>query len=269
MRLLPEDEVRFSVDDMVFRESTISRLALVLVLVGIIVGASVAFAQGSLPWGPYLVIACGTGFFAIVFGYTLLRTFSAANWLLAANPRRMLIRLRSYLHRTPVGEAGVLELPFSEVAAVRMSRKTMMVPSGDGGSTKYATTYLDVLLQSDAGEELKECLKRCRMRQGFQHFPVSLPDPRTLRLEWRSDQSGIRPGMRKALDHLRHCVEVLDPLTESRDFTSPMLQPSKEMEAQVLELVEQGNRIPAIKLVRKAYGLSLSEATRFVDELRG
>ena len=42
-----------------------------------------------------------------------------------------------------------------------------------------------------------------------------------------------------------------------------------ELEDYLLELVESGDRMSAIKLVRVRYGYGLTEARRFVDELAG
>ena len=44
---------------------------------------------------------------------------------------------------------------------------------------------------------------------------------------------------------------------------------SAELEDYLLELVESGDRMSAVKLVRVRYGYGLTEARRFVDELAG
>ena len=88
-----------------------------------------------------------------------------------------------------------------------------------------------------------------------------------LRIEWRSPSDIVTPGIKKALVKLKEegiRIETLQK--EVIDLTCDRTNP-KRMEDNILHLAERGNLLAATKLARQAYGLSLTEAKVFVEDL--
>ncbi len=67
--------------------------------------------------------------------------------------------------------------------------------------------------------------------------------------------------------------QVPIPLAESQkeveDYSQKRLRKQKIKEDELLNLIEQGDSLGAIRLVRKSFGMSLIEAKEFVDEMAG
>jgi ribosomal protein L7/L12 len=61
----------------------------------------------------------------------------------------------------------------------------------------------------------------------------------------------------------------VESVEEHVDFTTLKEREPQEQEARLIELVETGQTIVAIKLARSLYGLNLTDAKTFVDGLSG
>ena len=98
MRFVPSERVRFTPGYVIFRQSVRAPLAAMLLLLLAAVGLFLAGIAGGLP-----VVVAGPGgssllLFSALSAVMVRRARSPANWLLACDGRRVLIKFRSYLN---------------------------------------------------------------------------------------------------------------------------------------------------------------------------
>ena len=99
------------------------------------------------------------------------------------------------------------------------------------------------------------------------HYPVSVAENRTIRIEWQSPCDKIQPGINKAIALLADRGINIEPLSkEVLDMTLTSSEKT-DMEDRILFLAQRGEIIAATKLARKAMGMRLPDAKKFVEDL--
>jgi hypothetical protein len=203
--------------------------------------------------------------------------FRPSNWLAMLADDGMYLKYRSYLnHHFPDTEPCVVFIPFRELRAARLVRSAQTTPAVKGSNR---TTRHRTLVRLDLREperQLAEALAKERALRGprverwygssagrFRHYPVRLSSPAELEVEW--------PARRPATEFLGMLATHVDveSVEEHVDFTTLKEREPQEQEARLIELVETGQTIVAIKLARSLYGLNLTDAKTFVDGLSG
>lgn len=154
-----------------------------------------------------------------------------------------------------------------------------MTPSSDSGSTQYTLRSLDLELTHDATDELAAAMHEDRHRPPPQRhyfgigvttrptvFPVSLPAADRIRLTWRG---GHGHWVTPSLDHALRQLEFHIPLAESTRQDNPDWRElgDRELDDRILQLVQSGAKIDAMKLLSSRRGYTTTEAKKFVDEL--
>ena len=142
-------------------------------------------------------------------------------------------------------------------------------------------TYLDLVIFCDNLAQLQERLKYertlkpyrkigfCTVSSRAEHCPVTIVGDRTIRIEWRSPQSFVLPGVKKAIDLLARQNVYIDVLEkEILDYTKKESHDPKEQEGKILELAEKGKIIAATRLAKETYNSdTTTEAKQFVESL--
>jgi hypothetical protein len=203
--------------------------------------------------------------------------FLPSNWLAIVDRDGVYLKYRSYLnHHFPDAEPSVVFVPFRELRSARLVRSTQTTPAikGQNATTRRRTLVRLALRQDEP--TLAEALANERSLRGprverwygastgrFRHHPVRMSTPAELEIEW-----AVRPPATEFLAMLATHIEV-ESIDERVDFTTLKQRDPQEQEARLIELVESGQAIVAIKLARSLYGLGLSEAKAFVDGLSG
>ena len=85
-----------------------------------------------------------------------------------------------------------------------------------------------------------------------------------MRIEWE-----VQPSLEEFLREVGQYVSVRPTTDTFVDFTKLKTQPKPDQERRLIELVEAGNRIDAVRTARYLYAFNLNEAIRFIDELAG
>ncbi len=110
--------------------------------------------------------------------------------------------------------------------------------------------------------------KRVSSSSRARHYPVSVVDGKTIRIEWRSPQEFVVPGVKRAIAALGRQNVTIDSLKrEVVDLTGDREGERRSMDDKILHLAERGNLMAATKLARRVYKLSLTEAKQFVEEM--
>jgi hypothetical protein len=274
MRFVPSERVRFTPADVIFRQSVRAPLAAMLLLLLAAVGLFLAGIAGRLP---AVVSGLGGGsllLFSALSAVMVRRARSPANWLLACDGRRVLIKFRSYLNATfPAEVAHVLEIVLADVEAVQATQSELRGQDSARETFRERLLFLDVRLKPGADlSELQERLRGERQlrsgRTAWRHYPVSVLDDRTIRIEWRSKRTRIVPGIDRALPLLGGAAHQAHGPREYVELGGAGRKvESTEAMHQVRALAEQGRIVEATLLAKRAFGWSTAEARQRIEEL--
>jgi hypothetical protein len=205
-----------------------------------------------------------------------LRALAPDTWLMRYNARVMLIKIAPIWRRDAAG-ACVAELSRDEIEWVRAYRRTTITHE-PGGDVRVRRTfrfrgYLEIKLRGGDLKDLRACIATAGA-PGAQYgcttsggVPVSVTDEGLVRLQWYGPESVVAPSLKKTITLLGKGLPVHDAVSQTDDFTKATADKQK-MQQHIIELVAEGQVIPAITLARHCYGYSLTEAHQFVEDLR-
>src|ERR1700756_2511205 len=204
--------------------------------------------------------------------------FHPLNWLVRAGDEGLFIHFRSYLndHLSP-DDPTVVFLAYSEIRSARGVREHVTKPDMNGRSTTEIQHWVELELATDTAA-LVDALGTERGRPAamekrwygnsstlYLDYPVQMQTPPFLRIHWQ-----VVPGAAVLLNALRlRGVEIAPEIKVSEDFFALQNLPAAEQEKRLRELNERGQTMAAIYMARRLYGCNLTEATNFVNGLRG
>lgn len=234
------------------------------------------YAVGKVPLLIMLLFVSTLLFFMLLPVGSLRRSFQSTNWLLAVGLDRLWIKYRSYLNsHFPPEDLQIVELLFSEIKSVCLVRQKEITYVGPGNKsrTQFAK-YLEFILYEPFSPELPAALQAERnvkdnpdkkIRYRSLDYPLQTKGNNSFRV----CMSGIRPGWKAVLRNLEtNGITITPERRETLDYTLP-LEDKKQMDDQLINLVEQGKTLAAVKLARRRYGMGLTDARQFVKELSG
>ena len=226
-----------------------------------------------MPWwiwivaGPILLIVFLIYLFILIAMWRYVTAcFRRTNCVMKLSFEGVYLQFRSYLnHHFPDEGPTVVFLPWTEITACQKTIHHTKGTDSDGDTVTRAARYLDLHLKHTDTEALRKAIAKetARKRQGkerskmrFHHAPVQVPEPGVVRVEWRGSkmlkalqsQVTVRPQRRTGVGH--------------DDTDTPI-----DFDAQIISMIEQGEHMPAVRTARHHYGMSLSEARDFVDDL--
>lgn len=269
MRLRTINDTPLKPLDRVFRQSRTCSSIPVIGGVGMVgLGVFLITVQPALGY----LVAGFSGLMLLPFGFSFISTYRSENWLFRYSPPRLLIKIRSYQnHRLSDDDPVVLEIDTSEVAWIRKLREKVITSGTENEPTCEARTYLELKLKHDNLAELESQIaaerKRSHKGSKWLHYPVQVSGACTIRVEWRGPSAWITPKVEMAIEMLRSTVEVRAEEMDLRDYTVAPADKAAQDE-QILELVERGQHIAAMKVARARYGYSLKQAKEFVEGLQ-
>jgi hypothetical protein len=209
------------------------------------------------------------------------KAFRRSNWLLQIAPDGLWINLRSYQNHRFASAPVVLFVPYAEIAsvaehAVKRSDRT----SGSSNRSTWTDRFLDIRLREPAipelGAEIAEERRRKVTREFFStglkshsranHVPVTVPNDTTIRVTWRGKGDYVVPNLETVLNELSEYCTVDSP-TE-RNLADVEAMTPDQIDSLILERVEHGETIAAMKLLEEKKGFTTTEAKNFVDELK-
>jgi len=188
------------------------------------------------------------------------------HWVMKVGQGGVWLQLRSYLnHSFEDNDDTALFLGFDELAgAGRVDEKRVGREEGE----TQVVSMLELVVDGDL-EEVERALARERARKGprtsflgitsttrAHHRPVFVARPGRIRVEWR--------GKRMLRVLAQSGVAILPPRTEAGPW-GPV--PREAVDDRIVELLERGERIEAILLLRDTHGMTLAEAKAFVEDL--
>jgi short subunit dehydrogenase-like uncharacterized protein len=263
--------------DFVCRESAL--LKWVLLLAFLMGAAAIWFAPAKLLWLKILVSST-LAVLALLAIVWLRATFDDQNWLVRLGDAGLRVKFRSYLNRRwPSEDVVVVQLDRREIEFVRAAHERVISHAANNGHNSGTQTesfgYLELKLRDDVDlSELKQRLAEERDRKPpsgrakFHDVPVRVVDDHIVRITWSSVSRRTTPRLTTAVQR----VGALAPIAPLLRFETDLrVTPtgSRQREDLILQLVERGKTIHAIRETRRLYGYPLAEAKQFVDSLAG
>ncbi len=278
MKTHPGCDVAPDGSGLVCRETRLGGLILAMIVSAAFLGPTIFFWIRGI-W--FFFVVLGLASLVIVpmlIGDVRLR-FRQTNWTLWAPPGKLLVNLRSYQDRSAMEMPSVVELADHEVAEIRRHEHRYSTSSGQGRTTFTKLVSLDIVLRTpDDGTLAKliadrratpqpwQKLAGMRSRSNVTLHSVTLPAPDVLRIAWTGGRNhAITPGVNRVLRELETRIHVGEPVLKVEGSGDKLRD--ADIDDRILSLVQAGNRIDAIKILRLERGYSLVEAKQFVDEL--
>ena len=280
MLLLSLNEIDLNNDYRRFKQSAIAQLAFLLIILGLMILTGWLITKNRLSIFEYIFISVFSLiwlFFAIIIFNSFRKSLAKTNWVLAIGLSSVYVKFRSYLNcDLPENDKQIASFPCSEIASINIT-KQRIISYGSGNSTRTSFhTFLDINFARTDLTPLKmqikeERQKRIKTKHGSlkrNHYPVSVVDQDTLRIEWRSPTDIVVPGIKKVISEFqKYNVEIGPIVKEVIDTTGQNKQEKSKAEDNILKLAERGNIIAATKLTRKTYKMNLKDARDFVESL--
>jgi len=282
MQLLNLKDVQLTVQERIFKESALVQFLAGLIGVGFVVAMFLGYRYEKLPFYVFVLSSIVPVLFSAICFRHCAKATASNNWLLAIGPDRMLIKFRSYLNpHLPADDPQVVSLPFSEIEAAQITKeKIRYYGSRENSKTTEYQTHLDLHIKTESLQPLQERLKYersiktykdsgiCKSSTKANHYPVSVPDNNTIRIQWRSPGTHIIPGIKRAADLLARQQVIIKPVQRrTSDYTKKGVQDSEKADERILELAERGKIFAATRLAKQVYDYDTTQARKFVDSL--
>jgi hypothetical protein len=255
-------------------------LALTIVLaVAAIIGATRLWSESWLGAGILGWLSLWFLIFFFILRSVLRARLRPTNWLVRVTDDGLLVKFRSYLnYHFASDDKIVLHLSFSDVEWIREHKVQRTIPGGAGTNPETSRQrYVELKVNEALAEELERHLAQERLRKGpmrpkwrgngysfSRHYPLQIVEKELVRIEW-----GVRPRIGEFLNQIQPYIAVRQGARTSIDFRELESVSRAEQEARLVELVETGDRMKAVRAARHLYKMNLTEAVRFVEDLKG
>lgn len=213
-------------------------------------------------------------FWSVVFAALCQKTLRArlrpSAWLVRIQTDGLLVKFRSYLnYHFPSDDLTVFSIPFCDIEWMHEDRiEGKLLGTTREDDMRYRHRCAELKVANELTSELHPYLARERElksgRSFSRHYPVQIVNEGVVRIEWE-----VQPSLEEFLREVGQYVSVRPTTDTFVDFTKLKTQPKPEQERRLIELVEAGNRIDAVRTARYLYDFNLNEAVRFIDELAG
>jgi hypothetical protein len=216
----------------------------------------------------------------LMFLSSALAALRSSNWILIATADGLFIKLRSYMdYRLPKSDKIVAFIPKPEIKKLTfIQQQNRKIGNKDIPADTHLSSDIIVEIQT-YGSDLA-MLADSLTSEKQQYSKTWFPGVRTkakgsalqvhanenkLRIDWHTRRGKLRPGATSA-------EPILSRLLPTDDMTTPEELPIDSLpkpaqKERLKEMVLRGDTIDAIALCRQIYGLSLTDAHKFVTEL--
>jgi hypothetical protein len=224
MKLLPLDSSNRSRSTSRYRQSPVSNAVAALVFLSISLCLVAWHLVGDLPM-IILVLSggCCALFSSLCFA-NFKKSLSPDNWIVSLSPDHIQIKFRSYLNgHFPADDPQVAAFELTEILSANITKQTRSTPSSNNRKSTSFHTFLDLKVSGDL-LSLKQQLNYERSLKGTKqgrigtsshralHEPVTVIKPQTVRIEWRSPNDRVIPGIKVAIKQLSRLGVTIGPL---------------------------------------------------------
>jgi hypothetical protein len=264
----------------IFKQSMLPHAIALISFTGLSVGFICWHHFGNCPLNIALIFGGFMGLFVLYTFSILKKTLAPSNWLLTLESDRISIKFRSYLNaHFPDTDPQIVRLPLKEIESARITKQRITQYGFSGRRQTAFHTFLDLNIPEQVLSPLQEQLKHERnmeppltgkfvkSRSKSNHYPVSVAGEHTIRIEWRSPHDQIHPNVPRVISLLADRGIKIDPLSKEVLDMTLTSSDKRQMEDRILFLAQRGDVLSATKLARQAFGMNLTDAKNFVEEL--
>lgn len=198
--------------------------------------------------------------------------FRRSNWVMKLTFGGPYLKFRSYLnHHFPDDVPTVLYLRWADITAAQKSLVPARTRDSDGNPVTYDRPFLDLHLNRDVPEAIKQAIAAEASRQPpkkhgssmrFHDTPVQVPEPGVVRVEWRG---------RKMLRALRRYVTIrpkrlVTQPCDDKPVRRTSARSADHHKKQIVKLIQQVNCVADIQKAQDPNDTSPTEAASFVDD---
>lgn len=274
MRFVDEKAIAGIKPIQVFRESLAVHFFWPIALFAAASGIMAAIGAGALEpaMGFLAALLGGIGLVTAVANLPLLR---ATNWLALTTDEGVYIKLRSYLNRHIRDDAPtIFFVPADEIAGARAVTEKRIEHFPPARRNHSQLRHIDIVLQPGAdtsavaeavaAERASQPAAGVLFGEKLAAYPVAVPEPGVVRMEWRSRDSAVAPGLGRALAILGRFGPTLEPLTVHVDYANKAHH--DELDALLDVYIREGKTARAVRIAQERYGLGAAEAVLLVEE---
>lgn len=201
-------------------------------------------------------------------------SFRSDNWVMIVSPHAVYAKYRSHLnHHFDAESFTVVRFSLDDIVmAGKRIEAVRTVGFSRGSHVTRWLRFLELTLTDEIDlAPLAEAIATERQREApserlafgvtsrhkVRHYPVKvLAERRAVCIEWHGD--------RMLRELARNGVPIATPHQVRLSCTGDALE---ALETQILDLLERGMYLSAIRLAQRAYGCSYTEAKQFIDDL--
>lgn len=272
MRMLRLDEVRFGPDDVVFKENPMQAF---LFTGGFAAGALLflfLWIKGDVDAFLGIMMIAFFGGFAWYMGNVARKAARPANWLMAVNGQRVLVKFRSYLNTMhPETDPQVLEIALDEIASVQENELVIHSAGYKGKTATSRQRSLDLRLPRADLRPLAERLEVERewKRTGMsiKDWPVAIPEENQIRVNFSANVSHVKPEVGEAVRMIATRAQARPRVSLVVDLRHPQDLLPHQRDMAVRALAHSGHYLQALQLTRDLYGVKDAEAREYVAKL--
>lgn len=221
-----------------------------------------------------------SGLAGLMFLSSALAALRSSNWTFQATADGLYIKLRSYMdYRLPKSDKIIAFIPKSEIKKLTfVHQKNRKLGNKHNSSDSYLSN--DIIFEIKTyGSDLSKLSDRFA-REKQRYSPTWVPGVRTkakgaalqihaneniLLIDWRTRRTRLQPGINSAEPILSRLFPTQNVHTSEEAPIDTLSD--HEQKVRLKEMVQRGDKIDAIALCREIYGLSMTDAHRFVTEL--
>ena len=190
-----------------------------------------------------------------------------------------MVKYRSYLNPSlPAQDPIVVFVEFSEIESIRQHHIDRNIPGSTVGDDELRSrVYAELQLRETSHvKELQTHLATERQARGpymktwyggrntavARHYPVQVSNEGLVRIEW-----SVRPRLSRFIADMSPYLQTVPAVRSSVDYRQAAGFTRKEQEEILLELLEAGDRIGAVRSAKHLYGFDTTRAVQFLEEL--
>jgi len=219
------------------------------------------------------------GIFALVLIKVLRDRLRPTNWLVRVQTAGLMVKYHSYLNPSlPEQDPIAVFIEFSEIESIREHRIDRNIPGSTVGDDELRShVYAELQLRDTSQvKELQLHLAAERQAHGphiktwyggretavTRHYPVQVTSAGLVRIEW-----SVRPRLPRFIEAIGPYLHAAPAVRSSLDYRQAGNLARKEQEEILLELLEAGDRIGAVRAAKHLYGFDTTRAVQFLEEL--
>lgn len=266
MKLLKISEVEIKPEYELYKQSTFWSLFAVVFFVLSMLGIIIWGISGGIPIGMMIFSASGLVIFILIFFSSYKKSLKPENWAVYLTDKHIFIKFRSFLNTAyPEDDPQVVCFKYSEIGSFFKGKETRTTPTMSGTKQIEYIKFIDLYIRTNTLELDKQLNyeRTIKAKTRWHHNYVFVKDNK-VRIIWFDTNTILTPNLTTVVKSLTKKGVYR---TYNSDIANIACNLMSDEDRNILELYNQGKYLESISMARRLYGINLSEAKEFVNEL--